>query len=128
MIGGRGWRHQLAALFQFDRLYRRSNCSKYQLSIETFPFGIASSDAEIAVEQSNRKGGFGTALRYASLRNLGAKVGLNPAPRERLPSRHSLQARPVPAALPPTAMKRQDARPERPRRLLLSRSARRTAT
>src|SRR3546814_12299831 len=74
MMGGRGWRHQLAALFQFYRLYRRSNCSKYQLSIEKFPFGIASSDAEIEVEQSNRKGGFGTALRYASLRNLGAKV------------------------------------------------------
>src|SRR3546814_6258375 len=83
MMGGRGWRHQLAALFQFDRLYRRSNCSKYQLSIEKFPFGIASSDAEIEVEQSNRKGGFGTALRYASLRNLGAKVGINPAHRER---------------------------------------------
>src|SRR3546814_15104857 len=81
MMGGRGWRHQLAALFQFDRLYRRSNCSKYQLSIEKFPFGIASSDAEIEVEQSNRKGGFGTALRYASLRNLGAKVGINPAHR-----------------------------------------------
>src|SRR3546814_190523 len=106
MMGGRGWRHQLAALFQFDRLYRRSNCSKYQLSIEKFPFGIASSDAEIEVEQSNRKGGFGTALRYASLRNLGAKVGINPAHRERLRSRHSRQDRSVHAALPQTGMRR----------------------
>jgi hypothetical protein len=78
MMGSRGWLHQLAAPFQFDRQCRRSNCSKYQLSIEKFRFGTASSDAEIEVEQGNLQRGFDAVLHCTPLRSMGAKVGINP--------------------------------------------------